>query len=1278
MFKRTQQLALVLLVLVFAYFATFTAGIRWLQIAPNQVVWVIHKLTDVQVGFQDLKLKQTWLGVEVEVEDFRLVTPDIQLNSQKIAFDYNVWSPFFYGMSLGESLFLEGLSLEINQPTQSEENLKDNSSSQLPSFHIRQLWQKIQLKKSSIVLNSAQPLNVTVLDFQSLKGLHWRTLGEFLVSWDNQPAIELQLKSDFEMSFLGRPLEGDLFLYMSKPLLIDSWLGALPEQWQEALPRGELLGRLQASLTTSQELVFSAELNAQQLTWLENDAVMPKSMGVKFKFKPNLENQPFSLTNWDFELDSLRLDNAYVEAHSPIKLALKEGAQLEFAIPSLSVKPFLPILHRILKPLDIQVQDLADIQFKVTQAHGTLDLKNIALSQFDFNFIELNLPAYGYYPAVSAKELKIVFADDQLKMTSNHPVFFQMDDFRAEPVALHFKQPIEFKKVVDTATWQLVKQSFQLDTLAVEATATIDTAANIDLKLSLTAATLKDAKTFIPYPLMGEALQTWLKESLVAGDNVAGSLVVQGNLKDFPFHSMVEGMSLGHLFVELSIENTQLKFDPDWPAIKGFKANLKFTPYKLTISTDAAQMLEASLANVLVTIDNLDKDDIAVDIQGLAKSTLPNALNLLSQSPLLKAAGIEKFIPQQLKTTGDVHVNLPKIWIPVYGYAGREVEVKGTATLLGNEALLFNKVKLINLKGDVAFTELSVQAKHLTGEFAGGALNGILSTQNNAEFIELQLSGDLQSQQLLSELLGFKSSVTGNVPWNLNLSLPFKSDLGITATSLSSLNKVKSEFPKPFDSELFEKHGQNLKTQMTIAKGVLTLQAQLTNWGRVHLLWDLEKSEPLGFKVNLGGKQGSEALKEVSQQYQIKAVFDEIDVSAWQSVLKSEEKGAASLPSWLGQKDWVSSNLQVNRLQLNDDNIYLQSNLRWQYLTETDELLAEFVSQQGSLYFKKDQLKNYSLRAQDVIYNLVPSESSPVVVEECRPWPTFGINTVTFEGTNLKVNERAIDVLSFDYEDSISQQLIKNISLKSAALGGDVSGEYKMNKETQLSSLAFKLSSTDVAKLSNFLEIKQGFTGKSGWMTADLNWLGSIDCLKLANLNGQAEFKVEDGVIQNAEPGLARLLGLLSIESLARRLKLDIKDVVKAGLAFDSISSKGNFINGELSLKDFKLEAPSADASLFGKVNLVNRKVQFDVRITPSIGTTLPIVVAVSGVATPIAGILAYALMKVIPAINEDLVTYRYEVSGTIENPEIKDKGFAIELLNNEKRETNDLNILDY
>jgi len=222
---------------------------------------------------------------------------------------------------------------------------------------------------------------------------------------------------------------------------------------------------------------------------------------------------------------------------------------------------------------------------------------------------------------------------------------------------------------------------------------------------------------------------------------------------------------------------------------------------------------------------------------------------------------------------------------------------------------------------------------------------------------------------------------------------------------------------------------------------------------------------------------------------------------------------------------------------------------------------------------------------------------------------------------------------------------------------GDLTGTYSFNKLKNSSQVNALLKSKKVSAVTKFLKIDKGFTGNSAEVNVSLNWVGGILCFSVKQTQGSMDFELREGSIEDVEPGIARLIGLLSVDSLVRRLKLDLKDVTNKGMVYDSIEGKAGLKNGIVKLKEMELKAPSAEGTIKGDVNIVDKTFDLKAKITPKVGATLPTIAALAGSANPLAALAIYTVMKVIPGVNENLVSYDYVVTGSWDNPKIKEKG---------------------
>ena len=74
-----------------------------------------------------------------------------------------------------------------------------------------------------------------------------------------------------------------------------------------------------------------------------------------------------------------------------------------------------------------------------------------------------------------------------------------------------------------------------------------------------------------------------------------------------------------------------------------------------------------------------------------------------------------------------------------------------------------------------------------------------------------------------------------------------------------------------------------------------------------------------------------------------------------------------------------------------------------------------------------------------------------------------------------------------------------------------------------------------------------------GRMEGQVAWIGAPMSPDYRSMTGQIKLNVESGQFLKADPGIAKLLGVLSLQSLPRRLTLDFRDVFSEGFAFDFV-----------------------------------------------------------------------------------------------------------------------------
>jgi uncharacterized protein YhdP len=146
-------------------------------------------------------------------------------------------------------------------------------------------------------------------------------------------------------------------------------------------------------------------------------------------------------------------------------------------------------------------------------------------------------------------------------------------------------------------------------------------------------------------------------------------------------------------------------------------------------------------------------------------------------------------------------------------------------------------------------------------------------------------------------------------------------------------------------------------------------------------------------------------------------------------------------------------------------------------------------------------------------------------------------------------------------------------------------------------------------------------------------------------------FDAAKGQFVKLDPGIAKLLGILSLQSLPRRITLDFRDIFSEGFVFDSIIGSVKIERGIASTDNFRIGGPSARVVMTGDVDLARETQRLRVRVTPHLSEAAAIAGALIG--GPVAGVAAFLAQKVLKDPIEQLATFEYSVTGGWSDPQV-------------------------
>lgn len=123
--------------------------------------------------------------------------------------------------------------------------------------------------------------------------------------------------------------------------------------------------------------------------------------------------------------------------------------------------------------------------------------------------------------------------------------------------------------------------------------------------------------------------------------------------------------------------------------------------------------------------------------------------------------------------------------------------------------------------------------------------------------------------------------------------------------------------------------------------------------------------------------------------------------------------------------------------------------------------------------------------------------------------------------------------------------------------------------------------------------------GGRGELKGRLGWRGSPLDLDAASLDGTLQLGLGRGQFLRAEPGVSRLLGVLSLQSLPRRLLLDFRDVFAEGFSFDRLEADIALAQGLARTRNFRIQGPQALVLTEGEADLGAETQRLQVWVVP-------------------------------------------------------------------------------
>ncbi|WP_325342767.1 YhdP family protein [Xylophilus sp.] len=791
----------------------------------------------------------------------------------------------------------------------------------------------------------------------------------------------------------------------------------------------------------------------------------------------------------------------------------------------------------------------------------------------------------------------------------------------------------------------------------------------LDLTGTLSHAEATRVHRYLPLHIHDE-VRHYVRDAVRAGRSGNVSFRVRGELDEVPFRAPHKGefriaAQLHGVDFAYLPPGRQRADEPPWPALAQLDAELVFEHNGMRVngaSGHFADMPELRVVRADARIPDLHASVLSVDAQ--AQGPAGQLLAMLAHSPVSRLTG---HALDRATATGAAGYRL-QLSVP-FAHA-QDTKVNGSVVFAGNDLRITPASPLLGRTrgrldfNDAGFTLAGVQARAYGGDvrIEGGLRHAppagepglLLRAQGTATAEGLRQASELGAVARLAR------SARGGAAYAATISMR-RGEPEVQATSnLAGLAlDLPAPFGKPADTSLALRFDKALLREAAYS-GPLRDQIRLDLDGVATVAYerDLADDTPRVLRGSIAvGLPAGETVAPPAAGVQADVRLGEADLDAWQEAFSPATSGAAPAASQGGAD---AAGYLPTRFALR------AGQLRFHGRTLHD-VAARGTHDGGAWRVNADARE----LAGDIEYRMAGNDATHVHARLKRlaiPQAATGeVESLVDERGRQPASLPSLDVVVDDF--SLRGLSLGRLQIEAQQRGGTASSQREWtlskldvsNADSHLSAsgswaarrtaLDLKLDVRDAGALLARMGWAGTVRGGRGSLEGSLAWHGSPISLDYPSLAGRLHLDMAAGQFLKAEPGLAKLLGVLSLQSLPRRLTLDFRDVFSEGFAFDYVRGDARIERGIVASDNLQMKGVSAAVLMEGQADLGRETQDLRVVVVPEINAGTASLVA--SVVNPAVGLGTFLAQLVLRGPLIAATTREFRIQGTWSDPQV-------------------------
>lgn len=755
---------------------------------------------------------------------------------------------------------------------------------------------------------------------------------------------------------------------------------------------------------------------------------------------------------------------------------------------------------------------------------------------------------------------------------------------------------------------------------------------SIDLAATLDRADGTAVWRYMPRVISAD-VPAWLRRAIVAGKASDARLVLKGDLREFPFAEP----GTGTFSVTARATGVRLDYAEGWPLIDDIDADLHFGA-GMRVAADKGSIFGVRLGKVVAEIPDFAAAEEMLLIRGEAAGATADFLRFVDVSPVGET--IDHFT-RDMKAAGNGRLSLA-LDMPLRRVSA--TRVRGDFAMQGNRIDVVDGLPAItDVSGRLQVTENGVAARDLAGRAFGGPLK--VQVRTAPDRVAVSAAGSAQIAEVARHFgWPLLDQLSGGANWKAevgirkrNADVVVESDLvGVVSPLPDPLNKnAAAPLPLRIERSQPDATREQYRIQLgDIGRGLLVRRNGALERG-VFAVGSANTNLPeRGLAIRIGSAQ--------------------LDGDAWRRYLARTGNGGGATAG----SDLDAVTVRADRLRLFGRDFHTVDvavrprDQGWQVALDMSEAAGDLYWREAGDGLLRGRLKR--------LYLLPSADAGKADTTVLNALPAMELAV-----DDLRIGEKALGNLQVTARNTQGAWNLDALTIRNP--DGELKGKgVWRNTGSHQTRLDFELAADDVGRLLDRLGYVDAVRSGSATLTGDLVWNGPPTGIDYPSLSGSLAVLARKGQFNKLQPGVGKLLGLISLQSLPRRLTLDFRDIFSEGLAFDAIEGKMVVAKGVMrTAEPLAIRGPAAQIEIAGSTDLSAETQDLRVVVRPELGTVAAIGVAAINPVAGAATLLASAVGQ--NPLNR-LFSYRYHVTGTWNDPVVNKEAVIVDPAVQEKK----------